>query len=269
MILKAHPLKKSRLNDIKRLQNIDNPGQARMRMKARGYLFGAAGLLLVILTVVIVLVGKDDRTPPEAGPPPDGIAFFDIGAGTLLSEPLRERLRRQLGSDAIEYRGLINLEVNYRGFLKDHFPELDELQRQLNYAPDERIEHNTTRLMYRYARRRNLPFRYVELLFSNYTRKPLVFRIDVGEQGQALIDSISSTYGAPETVQWGGEREKALSWQEKRDRLIVSMGPNRFGDLEYQVTIYFVENLAALAARETAKREKKALEQQRRMEKVF
>jgi hypothetical protein len=143
----------------------------RFRITA-GFFCGA--LLAAILAVMTVACGEKEATEKRAAnPAPESFTFFELGSNSVLSKAVRKNLAARLGRDAIEHRSVLDLEINYPGFLKAHFPHLDQLNQKLNSPPRERIEHNTIKLMYRYAQNKNVPFDYVELIFSNYTQTPM------------------------------------------------------------------------------------------------
>jgi hypothetical protein len=190
-----------------------------------------------------------------------GFTFFELGKTTRLTKGVRSDLRDKLGRDAIERRSILNLEINRRGFLKTYFPDLAVLNEQLNYPPRERVEHNTVKLMYRYARKKNVPFELVELLFSDYTRTPLLFKINFKVDEANTIETLQEKYGRPEILNWDDENGQSMYWKKSGDLLIVSRIPDRFGKIEHQIVIYFVDNLKRLIDTERKEREKK--EQQR------
>ena len=105
---------------------------------------------------------KEPATEQRVQTQSDSFTFFDLGKNSKLSKSIRSDLRQRLGRDAIEGRGIIDLEINYYGFLEQYFSSLNELNRELNSPAGERIEHNIVKLMFRYARKENLPFDYIE-----------------------------------------------------------------------------------------------------------
>lgn len=191
-----------------------------------------------------------DQTPSES------FTFFDLGKSSRFSESVRKNLNRQLGNDAIAKRSPLNLEINYYGFLKEHFPSLQALNEQLNPSTARRIEHNIVKLMFRYARKKNLPFDYVELLFSNYSRLPLLFRINFKKDEANIVDTLKSKYGEPRLIDWKNKGGQSMYWEKNNDILIVSLVPDQFGNPEYQIRIFFVGNIKALLAAENAEKEK-------------
>ena len=50
-----------------------------------------------------------------------------------------------------------------------------------------------------------------------------------------------------------------MYWQKNDDVLIVSLVPDQFGNPEYQIRIFFVENIRALLEKEETEKEKKEL----------
>lgn len=188
--------------------------------------------------------------------PSDSFTFFDLGRQSNLSGSVRDDLKQRLGNDAIEHRSVIDLNINFHGFLKRYFPSIDELNQNLNFPPGERIEHNTVKLMYRYARKENLPFNYVELVFSNYSQHPLLFKINFQKDEGDIVETLKTKYGQPLFIDWKDKNGQSMYWEKKGDLLIVSSVPDQFGNPEYQIRIYFVENIKTLLATERAERKK-------------
>ena len=194
---------------------------------------------------------KDQRVQVQS----DSFTFFDLGKNSRLSKSIRNDLRQRLGREAIEGRGIIDLEINFYGFLEQYFSSLNELNRQLNSPTGERVEHNIVKLMYRYARKENLPFDYVELLFSNYSQLPLLFRINFKKDDANIVQALKSKYGDPRLIDWKNKGGQSMYWDKNIDILIVSLVPDQFGNPEYQIRIFFVENIEALLKTESAEKE--------------
>ena len=214
----------------------------------------------IILSYAFLMACSDGQEPAqtESGSViSDSFTFFDLGTNTKLTHRVRKELEEKLGRDAIQDRNIIDLEINYRGFLKKYFPDLNELNQRLNFPPGERVEHNAVKLMYRYARKKNVPFEYVELVFSDYTNTPLFFRIHFQKDEANIVETLKTKYGQPEVVDWKEENGESMFWKKNMDYLIVSLVPNQFGDHEYQIVIYFVENLNKLIDTEMKEKEKK------------
>ena len=199
---------------------------------------------------------KETATDQSAQGPAESFTFFDLGKSSRFSDEVRKNLSRQLGNDAIEKRSLLNLEINYYGFLQEHFPGIQALNIQLNPASGERIEHNILKLMYRYARKKNQPFDFVELVFSNYSQLPLLFKINFKNDEADIVQTLKSKYGDPRPIDWKDRGGQSMYWEKNNDFLIVSLVPDQFGNPEYQIRIFFVENIKALLATESAEKEK-------------
>ena len=170
-------------------------------------------------------------------------------------------MEQKLGRDAIERRSILNLEINYPGFLRKYFPQLNDINQQLNYPPRERVDHNTVKLMYRYAQKQNVPFDYVELIFSGYTQTPIIFRIHFKTDEANTIATLEKKYGAPKIIDWKEKNGQSMYWQKDGDFLIASLVPDQFGKHEHQIVIYYVDNIKQLI--ETERKEKEKKEQQR------
>ena len=92
----------------------------------------------------------------------------------------------------------------------------------------------------------NAPFDYVELIFLNGSKKPLLFRIKLKKEGTIIVETLKEKYGEPKTFDWVENPGKSLYWKKDRAVLIVSIVEDRFGDPELHVVIYFVENIEIL-----------------------
>lgn len=211
-----------------------------------------------------------ERTDPAAPRPAgESFTFFGLGRNSLYSERVRNELADRLGNDAIEHRGIIDLAVNSKGLLRDHLPELDALNRQLNYPPGERVDHDVVRLMYRYARKKNAPFDYVELVFDGRSRRPLVFRMRFKADEAGMVESLRVKYGPPDRIATEAENSRSLVWRREPDALVVSLIPDQFGEPIHHITLYFTEYLEGLVAYEQAAQERKAKERARSGKSAF
>ena len=200
---------------------------------------------------------KQETEPPQPAPEhSDSFTFFDIGENTIISGKVREGLNKILGDDAIEPRNIIDLEINYEGFLKEYFVDLDELNKKLNSPLGERVEHNTVKLTYRYMQNKNVSFEYVELVYSEYTQRPVLIKIHFKKDELNTIEALKQKYGAPESIKWGGEASKSLYWKKSNDLLILSFVPDRFGKPKCQIVIYFKSALEKLLKDEQLEKEK-------------
>jgi hypothetical protein len=208
--------------------------------------------------------GNESGTPSSKTQPPptEGFTFFNLTAESRFSSDLRKELERRLGSDAITRRSPIDLQIPPESFLSAHFPEIHELNRRLNYSPRERIEHNVTKLMYRYPGRQQLPFSFVELIFSNYTDKPLVFHTTAKQEGATVLQTLEEKYGRPDVAAWDDESQKAYFWEKPGERIIVYALRDRFGNPEYQVQLLFMDAIEELVR--TEEKEREAREQEKK-----
>ena len=211
-----------------------------------------------MLILLSVSCGDKQETEPLRPAPEhsDSFTFFDIRKNTIISGKVREGLNKILGDDAIEPRNIIDLEINYEGFLKEYFADLDKLNKKLNSPLGERVEHNTVKLMYRYMQNKNVSFDYVELVYSEYTRRPVLIKIHFKKDGFNTLETLKQKYGAPESINWGGETSKSLYWKKSNDLLILSFVPDQFGKPKCQIIIYFKNALEKLLRDEQKEKEK-------------
>jgi hypothetical protein len=207
------------------------------------------GLLGLAVWAACLSCGGDAR-PPEASAVPESFSFFDIGANTQLTDGLRSTLREKLGRVSVSGRNVLNLAINYNGFLKEHFPALEALNRQLNGSAGIRVEHDTVTLMYRHMKHQNTPFDFVELVFDGQTRKPLVIRIRSDREGADILETLKRRYQEPRSIAWGDGSSRAYHWEKNGDVLILSVTPNPVGRPVYNISMYYVNSIQALIKRE-------------------
>lgn len=219
--------------------------------------------LVVVAAIIAVAAcsGDDDHEAVPLAEGPETFTFFDLGRNSVLTESVREALQDKLGNDAIEHRSLIDLEINYKGFIHTYLPEIDRINRRLNDPPGERVDHATVKLMYRYARKKDVPFGYIELLFCGSNRLPLIFEIRFREDKLNTVQTLEQKYGSPQIIDWGSGSGETRIWREQRDVMLVSMIPDQFGEPRYVVRIYFVENLEKLLEIEQKEKEARLKEQ--------
>ncbi len=198
---------------------------------------------LAVLLVFIPGCSNEDTKTPSQPKAIRGFAFFDLGANSQYSSAVRRRLSEKLGSDAISQQNVIDLTIYTKAFFKEHFPQLYTLNRELNLPEGQRVEHNTTKLMYRYARLKETPFIDIMLYFSNDTGKPLFFKISAGPGGEAIVKTLKEKYGPPQKFEWKDNDGHTIFWKEGKNFFIVSSTLDRLGNPEYLFCIYYVNNI--------------------------
>jgi len=224
-------------------------------------------ITLYAISVAILLMtfacGEQQKSAPakKTGQSAGTFTFFDVNSQSRFSKSLRRDLKKILGDDAIESRNVIDLEAIYKGFLKNYFPDVDAINRQLNSPLGERIDHNTVKLMYRYARKKNVPFDYIEIVFSKYSDKPLLIKIRFKTDEADTVNNLELKYGPPKSIDLKTPKTKALFWRKDEDLLLVSMVPDQIGIPRYRIAIYYTQNLKELI--KTEELENKAKQQQK------
>ncbi|MCP4576305.1 MAG: hypothetical protein GY846_08485 [Deltaproteobacteria bacterium] len=221
-------------------------------MYRRGPLMLLKMWLIAILLCLNLGCSNEDSKTPQQPKIIKGFAFFDLGANSRYSNAVRRKLGEKLGSDAISRQNVIDLTIYSDDFFRKHFPQLFKLNRELNLPEGERIEHNTTKLMYRYARLKETPFNDISLYFSNDTGKPLFFKISAGPDAAAIVETIKKKYGPPEQFQWQDKEGHTIFWKDHKDFFVVSSTKDRLGDPEYLFCIYYVNNLEEMLTMEKA-----------------
>lgn len=219
---------------------------------------------LALAVLLQLAIGCSAEKEPDASPPAaassESLTFFELGGHSRFSEAIRRRLRDQLGNEAIAHRSIVDLETNTPGFLSAHLPEIDALNRRLNDPPGERVDHEVVKLMYRYARQRNVPFDYVELLFSGFSQLPILFHIRFKADEAGTVDALRRRHGEPRVIDWEAGAGKSLIWQQDEDFLVVSRVPDRLGEIGHRVSFYFTTNIKEMLQAELEQKEQRALE---------
>ena len=228
--------------------------------------------IIIILFILLCASCMDNKDTAQTRPVPKNLGsftFFDIGKHSIISKDIRKELNKKLGDDASEGKNIINLEINYKGFLKEYFPVFDKLNQQLNFPPDRIVQHRTIKLMYRYARKKNVSFDYVELMFLENPKTPVLIKIDFKKDYSNIIETLKQKYGSPKIINLDKKNEKSLYWIKDNDLLILTKTLDRFGKPKYQIIIYFTENLNKLLKSEQTKKEKERQKRTKSEEAAF
>jgi len=229
------------------------------------------GLVLLIILGIILYKFTGKTTPGSFPAVSDtavrGFTFLDLHADSILTDKARDRLREILGSEAIEKKTVLDLEMHYPGFLEKYFPDLNELNKQLNFEGGRRtrIEHNTTKLIYRYS----TTFHYVELFFSNDTQKPLLFRIKAKRDGMDYLATLQQKYGEPQEVVWQDQKGRSLFWKLDKDVLILSLFTDQYDQPLFEIMICHVENIENLLTTEKKESRQRKSEKSETGRKLF
>jgi len=221
-----------------------------------------AGACILAVSIAVLLVKFPEKVPGgTVVPVPESFTFFDLGANTRFTNAIRNDLRERLGSDAVSYRGIIDLAFFDTSVMQAHFPTILDRHRALNTPPGDRVEHDIVKLTYRYAWKRESPFKLIDLVFSNISGLPLYFVIGMTREGSYILAALVEKYGEPQRFPGTQERQIIRCWEKNGDVLIVSEKPDRFGNPEYQVYIVFVNSIDQLIAheRELAKRKEEKI----------
>jgi len=160
-------------------------------------------------------------------------------------------LSKKLGNEAVAGRNAVDLEINSPDFLEKYLPEVAAVHRRLNSSAGIRLDHNISRLTWRYIPKDSEPFEFAELLFSNYTGKPLLVRIRLRKGQKPAIADLQKKYGLPRKIDWGREVEYSLIWEKHRDVLVFSAVADQFEAPEYEITLYYMNNLEEFLNRES------------------
>ena len=214
----------------------------------------------ILILILLTAMSSCTNDNPQASPKSEdmgGFTFFGLGQNSLLSDQVRDNLEDHLGSEAITARSTIDLSIHSPNFLKDNFPRLYTLNNELNWPPNERVEHNITKLMYRYATKNELPFSYVELFFSNFSKKPLFFRIHANSKGDLTMNTLKNKYGTSQQIIRTEKDFQTLFWRKAKDVLIASLVKDRFDRPEYLFCIFYTKNIEDLVEREKVERKDK------------
>ncbi len=235
-----------------------------MTQTSKRALFAAAVLIIIGLAGGFLLFRKGPvkKAPAlTAKNQGDSFTFFGLGPETKLSDALRDKLHNLLGDGSVETRTTIDLTLEGVQDFASHFQTLQELNQSLNYRSRQRVEHDTVQLTYRYARKQNVPFDRIRLVFWGDRGVPLFFSLYSKSDGADFIDTIRKKHGAPQVIGDENAAAHTLYWRKENALLIISVAPNRIGVMEYNFGIYYLDNLTALVqteekAREAAKKEK-------------
>ncbi|MBU1055571.1 MAG: hypothetical protein KKC46_17375 [Proteobacteria bacterium] len=209
-----------------------------------------SGIIFFILFSTFLVTGcseNAEKKNPEIAKInfPESFTFFDLGSNTILSETVINKLSKQLGSYAVEKKGTLDISLSNKIFFKKTFPNLYNLNMKLNDEKGARVEHNITNLIFRYPQNEYTPFDSIKLVFSNYTKKPLLFSVTSKKKEGDIADILKQKYGEPLMVNWDDGESMSLAWEINNDFLIFS-AISRGGSFKYTIMIYFANNIKHL-----------------------
>ena len=226
--------------------------------KLKDYIPIALIIPLLMLCLVVSSCSDDGLLPESAVKTyPETFSFLDVGINTLYSTKLRHRLGSILDDDSIQKNNTIDLGINTETFINDYFPDFDAINLKLNTPPGERVEHKSIKLMYRYAKNKELAFNYVEFLFSEYTLTPLLIRVHFKQDNLGIRETLEQKHGTPSKLNWDKNQPlaTALYWEKNHDLMILSTIPDQLGRLTYEINIYFADRLKDLIETESTLRQ--------------
>jgi hypothetical protein len=219
-------------------------------------------MMLIMISGLIIAGCNDPETPVPSGSTAPSFTFLELGANTIYSKAVRDKLTNSLGAVAVARRTPIDLDINYPGFIETYFKSIHQRNQLLNDAAGARREHATIKLMYRYPQEKSRLFKNVELLFSSQSKKPLFFKIVARKEGADIIDAMREKFGAPREIKWSHQQGVSFYWEKNTDFFIVSRVLDRFGDPEYRIAIYYMTNIDELI--ESERRQVEQYEEKRK-----
>lgn len=200
-------------------------------------------VLIGLLSMAISGCGKSEKSSPDRVSAPESFHFMEIGVNTVVDAAVRDRLRAALGSDGINRSATIDLELKYKGFLKEYYPDLAGLNKRLNVSDVVRKEYPATKLTYRNTKQMDTFFDYVELVYANESGYPLVIKMIAKKEIPELMNTVKEKYGPPERTPIDNGRSYSLSWLKNKDVFVIARILGRYGQPEYYMMIVFVNRL--------------------------
>ena len=231
--------------------------------------------VLFILGVLLLLwinAGKSTVPPSpkkSADVFPETFSFYHLSANTRLSDSFTQKFEKMLGTHAITRKTTLELGIRKNTILSTRFPSLHQLDQKLNGKSNERVEHDTILLTFRYPPEETKFFQYVKLWFSNHNSKPLMVEIKTDKDGRFLVDNIKKKYGSGENVDLKSDVEDLSYWEQEHDYLMVNTAPDRYGNDTFTIKIYYANNLEALFSKEQANQKSPANDLKNSSEPVF
>lgn len=211
-----------------------------------------------LLFLCLALFACDNRQASDLPRPKEAESFTFLGlhADSLLTGAVKDDLGERLGSAAVETKTTLELTIVADGLLESYLTDLNRLHRKLNYENGLklRIEHPTTKLIYRYS----ALFNYVELFFNSQTHRPLLFRIRAKKDGSGYIATFQQKYGAPQEIIWPSKDGRTYVWKQELDVLVLSLYADVYGNPQFEIMICYAANIEAMVAEEEKVKQEKS-----------
>ncbi len=206
--------------------------------------------VFVLFWIAAIGCDKQDRNPAVVSRMPDSFHFMDIGVNTIIDSDVRNRLVNTFGSDAIDRKSTIDLDLKYKGFLKAYYPDLAVLNQKLNVNDMVRKEYPATRLTFRNTGQTGSLFNLVELIYANDSGCPLLIKMAAKKEISDLIDTIKKKYGPPAEIPIEEGRGFSLSWKKQGDAFVIARFPGNYNQPEYHLMIVYANRLVQLMTQE-------------------
>jgi len=206
--------------------------------------------VFILVWIASIGCGKSDRDPDAVSRIPDSFHFMDIGVNTVIDSNVRDRLIKALGSNAIDPKSIIDLDLKYKGFVKAYYPNLAALNQKLNINDMVRKEYPATKLTFRNTKQTGSLFNYVELTYANDSGCPLLIKMVAFKEIPDLIDTIKEKYGSPQKIPIEDGLGFSLSWQKGADALVIASFPGNYNRPEYHMMIVYANRLMQLMTQE-------------------
>jgi len=192
-------------------------------------------LLLFFLNTPRVKLSETDKTKPLKG-----IIFLGIGENSKLNKAILKNSERLLGNAVMEA---------WNPFKPEPFPVLQTEDKKffLTYRTNlknkkfaEIAGENSIRVKFPYAEKYRPQYKNIILTFSNISKKPLKFRIDLFSP-DTVIKELNSKYGKYEKQK--ANSTSFLIWEKDSSILMAEKKITKYQQKYITMYIYYIENI--------------------------
>jgi hypothetical protein len=200
-------------------------------------------VLIAAAAVIFIFMNRSDLKLPDKNElnSQKGITFENMGENFSFSSQKRQILEKKFGNDVLESWSPINFDDFPLDFLNEFLPDIYNFSQKLqNRDFREKSGKSSIKIKYPYAKRATEVFKDISLIFSGFTKNPLVFRIS-SYNHESLMDSLVKKFGGPKKINYNDKNY--FFWQKDNSVMIAEIRQDRFTNPYLFITIYYTENI--------------------------
>lgn len=198
---------------------------------------------IIAVTIISIFINRPRVKIPEVqkSMSKKGIVFADISEESLLNQSLINRLEENFGNDVLESWSPIVFNDFTDNFYNRFYPKLSKFKKSLeSKSLKEASGEKSIKIRYPYSYKKSRYFREIELTFSGFNKRPMIFRIK-GYNPKEIIENLNTRFKEPKEIKVDNIDYKV--WKKDTSVLIGILKKDRINEAYLEITIYYLKNI--------------------------